>query len=184
VQKALFDPKFDELADQFVGGWKGLKSGLKKFGENFSRSLKDIFIPFYGVFGGPGNPKNEKEVYDPDVHGYDDTDERYTTHDRAYRDPLKNRRSIRDADWALERIACFSAAGASGGHSFRPDVSAGGQESAASTSFLRSLFSAAPPQLGPSISKYENDNAKPDLSNDSFAYMLHFYRCANRLSVW
>jgi RHS repeat-associated protein len=109
VQKALFDPKFDELADLFVGGWNGLKAGLKKFGENFSRSLKDIFIPFYGVFGGPGNPKDEKEVYDPNVRGYDDTDELYKTHDQAYRDPFKTPKSIRDADFNLVKGLLISA---------------------------------------------------------------------------
>jgi len=91
VQTALFDPKFDELGDLFVGGWKGLKTGLQKFGENLSRDLKDIFIPFYGIYGGAANPSNDSwddstQNFKSNVPGpYDQTDARYMQHDLDWR---------------------------------------------------------------------------------------------------
>jgi RHS repeat-associated protein len=91
VRDALFDPKFDELGDLFVGGWNGLKSGLAKFGQNLTRDLKNIFIPFYGIYGGGQNPRDDAfdentQNFKGDVpHPFDQTDGKYMTHDLDWR---------------------------------------------------------------------------------------------------
>jgi RHS repeat-associated protein len=81
VQDALFKGK--NLLDSV---WKGLKDGYNRFADNLSRQLKEIFIPFYGIYGGPGNPKDEK--WDDNAHQFkdvppptDDTDIGYMGHD-------------------------------------------------------------------------------------------------------
>ncbi|HJP91183.1 MAG TPA: RHS repeat-associated core domain-containing protein [Pyrinomonadaceae bacterium] len=92
VQDALFNGK--NLLDSV---YKGLKDGYYRFADNLSRKLKDIFIPFYGIFGGPGNPPDD--TYDektrdfrpcpsdkpcvPDA--YDDIDTDFRGHDVAGR---------------------------------------------------------------------------------------------------
>ena len=53
IQDALFKGK--NLLDSV---YKGLVDGYNRFADNLSRSIKDIFIPFYGIFGGPGNPSD------------------------------------------------------------------------------------------------------------------------------
>jgi hypothetical protein len=69
------------------------------------RSLKDMFVPAYGLFGGPGNPPSNDDgrdlVEDPDAPGVDGIDHKFKGHDHEYRDPLKTPRSIRDADFNL-----------------------------------------------------------------------------------
>jgi hypothetical protein len=68
------------------GAWQGLLDGYNNFADAFSRELKNIFIPFYGLYGGPGHP--EKEAFDektgkfnPDHKGINAIDEAYKEHD-------------------------------------------------------------------------------------------------------
>ncbi|HKV35771.1 MAG TPA: RHS repeat-associated core domain-containing protein [Pyrinomonadaceae bacterium] len=81
VQDALFKGK--NLLDSVS---KGLKDGFKRLGKNLTRQLKEIFIPFYGIYGGPGNPDDKQ--WDDDKHEFkdvpapiDDTDIGYRNHD-------------------------------------------------------------------------------------------------------
>src|ERR1700754_2027443 len=81
VQDALFKGK--NLIDSV---WKGLKDGYNRFADNLSRQLKEIFIPFYGIYGGPGNPNDKK--WDDDNHKFkdvpppiDDMDTGFMRHD-------------------------------------------------------------------------------------------------------
>jgi RHS repeat-associated protein len=92
------------------GASLGFRAGFKNLAQNlgfgkFGRRLKDMFIPAYGLFGGPGNPPSTPEgkamVDDPEIRGVDGIDDEFKLHDQAYRDSMKTRRSIRDADFSL-----------------------------------------------------------------------------------
>jgi RHS repeat-associated protein len=81
VQGALFSPQFDELADLFVGGWKGLKSGWSKLGNSFGQRALNLFIG-YGKYGGAGHPPDNDPLTDIPTDGID---EEFRFHDIGYR---------------------------------------------------------------------------------------------------
>jgi len=78
----------------------GLREGIGRAGfklkQNFTRSLKDFFIPFYGNFCAPGNVDIDA------TPGVDGTDEGCKLHDKAYQQTaLKTNKSLLDADKVL-----------------------------------------------------------------------------------
>ena len=83
------------------GAWQGLLDGYNNFADAFSRKLRDIFVPFYGLYGGPGNPPDEafnakKGKFDPDHPGVDNIDDDFKVHDKDGRNlsNLKKRNLI------------------------------------------------------------------------------------------
>ena len=48
--------------------YQGLKDGYYRFADNLSGKLKDIFIPFCGILGGPGNPPDD--TYNKVTHNF------------------------------------------------------------------------------------------------------------------
>jgi RHS repeat-associated protein len=120
VQGALFSPQFDELADLFVGGWKGLKSGWSKLGNSFGQRALNLFIG-YGKYGGAGHPPDGDSL---EVLGADEVfpkkrtdfkgvlkwlagiDEKFRDHDASYRTGGGRVR----ADWKLVGSLLWSSA--------------------------------------------------------------------------
>ncbi|MFN7928342.1 MAG: RHS repeat-associated core domain-containing protein [Blastocatellia bacterium] len=89
VQKALFDPKFDELADLFVGGWKGFKQAWQNLGNSFGQKVFNLMFG-YGNYGGAGHPPDgafdpQAGQFNPDTPGIDSVDNRFKGHDKRYR---------------------------------------------------------------------------------------------------
>ena len=84
VQDALFKGK-----NLFSSVWKGMKDGFSRLSHNLTRKLKDVFIPFYGIFGGPNNPPDETWNKDTEQFDapppYDDMDTGFKNHDTTAR---------------------------------------------------------------------------------------------------
>lgn len=92
------------------GAVQGFKEGFSRLSANLiGRSLKNMFIPCYGIYGGPGCPpdgayNSATGEFDPDLPGVDDIDNNsFKQHDKAYRNRRRTPLSLRDADARLVR---------------------------------------------------------------------------------
>ena len=93
IQNALFGGQFDELADIFVGAWKGLKAGLIKLGRTLEHAFDNFpknLIPWYGNYCSPAATDSNQsgtgiDAYDDDV---------CRPHDQAYQDKSGTPRQI------------------------------------------------------------------------------------------
>jgi hypothetical protein len=67
-----------------------MRDGFSRLGHNLTRKLKDIFIPFYGIFGGPGNPPDKTwdkntQQFEGQPPPFDDLDVGFKAHDISNR---------------------------------------------------------------------------------------------------
>jgi hypothetical protein len=65
----LFDRKFDELADLFVGAWKGFVVGMYKLRDTLSK-FPQALVPWYGNYCSPA--ATGKNIDLPGINPYDE----------------------------------------------------------------------------------------------------------------